>query len=101
MRRAVLDVHLRVSGAQMAKLDVLAERAGTTRSGVVRRLIDEASANVRVPGERLSESELLDLLNEQARAGRTAAIVTLLRREEQKDDVDRLIESVLGAEFPR
>jgi hypothetical protein len=84
----------------LVKLDTLAERAGLTRSGIVRRLIDEASADVPVPSERLTESELLDLLNEQARAGRTAAIVTLLRREDGRDDVDRLIESVFGADFP-
>ena len=34
-----VDVHLRMSSSQQAKLDSLAERAGTTRSGVVRRLI--------------------------------------------------------------
>jgi hypothetical protein len=94
------DVHLRMSAAQQVKLDALAERAGTTRSGLVRRLIDAAATDVRVPGERLTESELLDLLNEQARAGRTAAIVTLLRREDQRDGVDRLLEDVFGADFP-
>jgi hypothetical protein len=35
-------------------------------------------------------------LHEQARAGRTAAIVTLLRREDQRDGIDRLLEEVLG-----
>ena len=56
-----------MSVAQQHKLDTLAERAGLTRSGIVRRLIDAAASDVRVPGERLTESELLDLLNEQAR----------------------------------
>jgi hypothetical protein len=74
----VTDVHLRMSAAQQHKLDVLAERANTTRSGVVRRLIDAAAAGFRVPGERLAESELLDLLNEQARAGQSSAIIHLL-----------------------
>jgi hypothetical protein len=87
----MVDVHLRMSASQQAKLDALAERAGTTRSGVVRRLIDAAATDIRVPGARLTESELLDLLHEQARAGRTAAIVTLLRREDQRDGVDRLL----------
>ena len=90
------DVHLRMTESQMAKLDALAERAGITRSKVVRRLIDAAGMDIRVPGERLTESELIDLLNEQARAGRTAAIVTLLRRENQRDEVDRLLEEFLG-----
>jgi hypothetical protein len=90
----VVDVHLRMSVAQQRKLDVLAERAGTTRSGIVRRLIDAAATDVRVPGERLTESELLDLLHEQARAGRTAAIVTLLRREDERDGVDRLLAEI-------
>jgi hypothetical protein len=87
----MVDVHLRMSVAQQARLDALAERAGVTRSGLVRRLIDAAATDVRVPGERLTESELLDLLHEQARAGRTAAIVTLLRRGDQRDNVDRLL----------
>ena len=69
------DVHLRMSGAQQVKLDALAERAGTTRSGVVRRLINTAGADVRAPSGRLSEAALLDLLHEQARSGRTAAIL--------------------------
>jgi hypothetical protein len=100
MRIAVPDVHLRVSVAQQVKLDALAERASTTRSGVVRRLIDAAAADVRVPGQRLTESELLDLLHEQAKAGRVAAIVSLLRREDQRDEVDRALEEIFGAEFP-
>jgi hypothetical protein len=41
-----------MSTAQQLKLDALAERAGTTRSGLVRRLIDAAATDVRVPGER-------------------------------------------------
>ena len=90
------DVHLRMSGQQRAKLDALAERANATPSGVVRRLIDQATTDIRVPGERLTESELLDLLNEQARAGRTAAILALLRRGDQRDGVDRLLEELLG-----
>ena len=94
------DIHLHMTSQQQGKLDVLAERASTTRSGVVRRLIDAAAADVRIPGERLTESELLDLLHEQAKAGRVAAIVSLLRREDQRDEVDRLIESVFGAELP-
>jgi hypothetical protein len=84
----------------MAKLDALAERAGLTRSGIARRLIDEASADVSVPSERLTESELLDLLHEQARGGRVAAILALLRLEDQKDDVTRALEEMFGADFP-
>jgi Ribbon-helix-helix protein, copG family len=87
----MVDVHLRMSEAQAARLDALAQRARVTRSGLVRRLIDAASMDVRVPGERLIESESLDLLHEQARSGRTAAILALLRRGDQRDDVDRLL----------
>ena len=90
-----VDVHLRMSASQQARLDALAERAGTTRSGVVRRLIDSAGADVRVPDERLTESELVDLLHEQARAGRTAAIALLLRREDQRDGVDKFLAELL------
>jgi hypothetical protein len=92
----VVDVHLRMSPSQQAKLDMLAERASTTRSGLVRRLIDAAAAeaDVRIPGERLTESELLDLLNEQARAGRSSAIIHPLQREDQRDWVDRLLEGI-------
>jgi hypothetical protein len=92
----VVDVHLRMTSAQQHKLDVLAERAATTRSGVVRRLIDQAAADVSVPGERLTESELLDFLNEQARAGRSSAIIHLLAREDQRDGIDKLLQDVFG-----
>jgi hypothetical protein len=34
------------------------------------------------------------LLHEQARAGRVAAIVTLLRREDQRDGIDKLLEEI-------
>jgi hypothetical protein len=87
----MVDVHLRMSEAQAARLDTLAERAGVTRSKAVRRLIDGAAMDVPVPAARLTESELLDLLHEQARAGRTAAILALLRRDDQRDDIDRLL----------
>jgi hypothetical protein len=87
----MVDVHLRMSEAQAARLDALAERDGVTRSKVVRRLIDGAAMDVPVSSERLTESELLDLLHEQARAGRTAAILALLRRDDQRDDIDRLL----------
>lgn len=92
----MVDIHLRMTVSQQVKLDQLAARASTTRSGLIRRLIDVAAADadVRVPGERLTESELLDLLNEQARAGRTSAIVHLLQREDQRDGVDKLLEDL-------
>jgi hypothetical protein len=91
-----------MSLAQQVKLDALAERAGLTRSGLVRRLIDAAATDVSVPSERLSESELVDLLHEQAKAGRVAAILGLLRREDQRDEVERAIEEIFGAaDFPR
>jgi hypothetical protein len=82
--------------SQQAKLDELAARASTTRSGLIRRLIDVAAAeaDVRIPGERLTESELLDLLNEQARSGRSSAIIHLLQREDSRDNIDRLLEDV-------
>jgi hypothetical protein len=85
-----------MSVSQQVKLDELAARASTTRSGLIRRLIDAAAAHadVRIPGERLTESELLDLLNEQARAGRSSAIIHLLQREDQRDSVDKLLEDL-------
>jgi hypothetical protein len=92
----MVDIHLRMTVSQQERLDVLAERASTTRSGVIRRLIDQAAADVRIPGERLTESELLDLLNEQARAGRPSAIIHLLQRENQRDSIDKLLADVFG-----
>jgi hypothetical protein len=92
----VIDIHMRLTASQLKKLDELAARASTTRSGLIRRLIDVAAAeaNVRIPGERLTESELLDLLNEQARSGRSSAIIHLLQREDQRDSVDRMLEEI-------
>jgi hypothetical protein len=87
----MVDIHLRMTVSQQVKLDALAEREGLTRSAIVRRLIDAAASDVRVPGARLTESELLDLLHEQARSGRVAAIVTLLRREDSRDSVDKFL----------
>ena len=70
--------------------------ASTTRSGLIRRLIDAAAAeaDVRIPGERLTESELLDLLHEQSRGGRSSAITHLLQRQDSRDSVDRLLEDI-------
>jgi hypothetical protein len=92
----MVDVHLRMSEAQAARLDALAESAGVTRSKAVRRLIDGAAMDVPVSSERLTESELLDLLHEQARAGRTAAILALLRRDDQRDPLDAWLEGLLN-----
>jgi hypothetical protein len=92
----MVDIHLRMTVSQQERLDVLAERASTTRSGVIRRLIDQAAADVRIPDERLTESEPLDLLNEQARAGRSSAIIHLLQRENQRDSIDKLLADVFG-----
>jgi hypothetical protein len=78
-------VSVRLSPPQLAKLDALAERGGVSRSQVIRRLIDAAGGDVPVPSERLTREEALDLLHEQARSGRTAAISEVLRRQEAED----------------
>jgi hypothetical protein len=36
------------------------------------------------------------LLNEQARAGRSSAIIHLLQRADQRDSVDRMLEDIFG-----
>jgi hypothetical protein len=58
---------------------------------VLRRLIDEAAGGIDVPAVRLTPDEALDLLHEQARAGRTSAIVEILRRAAQEDPRERAL----------
>ena len=69
----------------MAKLDELAGRLGVTRSQLLRRLVDSATADVAATSSRLTEEEALDLLHEQARAGRVSALVEILRRCREED----------------
>ena len=92
----VADEHLsvRLSASQAARVDELARRAGVSRSQAVRRLIDRAAADVDVGVVRLSPDEALDLLHEQARAGRTSAIVEVLRRDAQQDPRERALEAL-------
>jgi predicted transcriptional regulator len=84
-------VSVRLSPSQTARLDELARRAGVSRSQILRRLIDKAAADIGVPAVRLSRGEALDLLHEQARAGRTSAIVEILRREALEDPRERAL----------
>ena len=84
-------VSVRLSPAQAARLGELARRAGVSRSQALRRLIDEATADISVGAVRLSKYEALDLLHEQARAGRTSAIVEILRRAAQEDPRERAL----------
>jgi hypothetical protein len=84
-------VSVRLSPSQTARLDELAQRAGVSRSQILRRLIDNATADIAVPSTRLSREEALDLLHEQARAGRTSAIVEVLRSEALDDPRERAL----------
>ena len=87
----VSEAHLRVrlTEQQMAKLDELADRMGVTRSQVIRRLLDDATGDLKATSRRLTEGEALDLLHEQARGGRVSAIVEVLRRERDEDPRQR------------
>ena len=85
------EEHLRVrlTAQQMEKLDQLAEKTGVNRSQVVRRLLDDATSDLKATSKRLTEEEALDLLHEQARGGRVSAIVEVLRREQEEDPRQR------------
>jgi predicted transcriptional regulator len=76
---------IRMPASQVAKLDELAGRTGVTRSQVLRRLVESATADVGATSCRLTEDEALDLLHEQARAGRVSAIAEVLRRHREDD----------------
>jgi hypothetical protein len=52
---------------QVGKLDEVADRMGLTRSQSLRRLVDDATADMKTTSKRLTEEEALDLLHEQAR----------------------------------
>jgi hypothetical protein len=88
-----MQLGVRLSDLQHAKLEALAERDGTSKSDVVRALIDAVSVDVEIPAApRLSEDEILDLLHQRARAGRTSALLALLKREEDRDPRARTLE---------
>jgi antitoxin component of RelBE/YafQ-DinJ toxin-antitoxin module len=87
----VSEAHLRVrlTEQQMERLDALAGRMGVTRSQVIRRLLNDATEDLKATSRRLTEEEALDLLHEQARGGRVSAIVEVLRRERDEDPRQR------------
>ena len=74
-----------MSASQVGKLDELADRMGLTRFQLLRRLVDDATADMKTTSKRLTEEEALDLLHEQAGGGRVSAIVEVVRRYREED----------------
>ena len=83
-------ITVRLSPAQLERLDGLAVAAGVSRSLVLRRLLDGAGDVAPPPTARLDRDDLLDLLEEKARAGSAPAIRTLLARTEAEEELARL-----------
>jgi hypothetical protein len=52
---------------------------------LLRRLVDDATKDLKATSRRLTEDEALDLLHEQARSGRVSAIVEVLRHHRNED----------------
>lgn len=88
-RMSTIHLTMRVTQSQVERIDALADSMNLTRSQLLRRLIDDATEDVKASSRRLSEDEALDLLHEQARAGRVSAIVEVLRREREQDPRQR------------
>ena len=88
---ASMRLSVRLSASQAAILDDLAATLGCDRSTALRRLLDEAASGSH-GGQpaRLSQGDLLDLLEERARAGSAPAIRALLERAEGDAEVARL-----------
>jgi hypothetical protein len=87
-----VQLGVRLSDLQHAKLEAIARRDGKSKSDVVRALVDAASVEVEIAAvPRMTEDELLDVLHQQARAGRTSAVLALLKREEEQDPQARVI----------
>lgn len=83
---------IRLSEAQMARLETLAGERGQTRAALVRQMILSAIDGVPVePVDAPTEDELLELLAERARAGNVAAIRSLLARTEEEDPRERAL----------
>lgn len=80
-------ITVRLGGAQLAKLNSMAEAAGVSRSLALRRLVDDA--DTEAPTE-LGRDDLVRLLEERARAGSAPAIRELLARKEQDEQLERL-----------
>jgi hypothetical protein len=92
-KRPEMQLGVRLSELQHAKLEALARRDGTSKSDVVRALVDAASVDTEIPAvPRLTEDEMLDILHAQARAGRTGALLALLKREQDRDPRARTLE---------
>jgi len=80
-------ITVRLGGAQLAKLDAMAEAAGISRSLALRRLLDDVGG--AAPAD-LDRDDLVRLLEERARAGSAPAIRALLERKEQDQQLERL-----------
>jgi hypothetical protein len=81
---AMRQLTFRLPTALIGRLDTMAKRDGTTRTQIVRRILEAGTSGEAAPpaSEPPSEDELLDLLGESARNGNVAAIRSLLIRTE-------------------
>ncbi len=84
-------VTVRLGHAQLKKLDELAAAIGTSRSLVLRRLVDAAEPSANTRGQ-LDRYDLIGLLEDRARAGSAPAIRELLRRQEVEEQLERIRE---------
>jgi Arc/MetJ-type ribon-helix-helix transcriptional regulator len=89
-------VTVRLPQPYVELLDRVAEdRCGGNRSQAIRFALDRAQPSLSAPQERLDEDALVELLEERARAGSTAAVSKLLAIREQqraRAELDRLRE---------
>lgn len=73
--------------------EIARDRCGDNRSQAVRYALDRAQPSLNGAQDRLSEDDLVALLEERARAGSTAAMSKLLairEQQRQRDELDRL-----------
>ena len=87
-REKDVKLSIRLSAAQVAKLDGIAGAAGASRSTIIRRLLDGADDLSAPASKPLDRQGVLDLLSEQARNGSTASQRLLLDelREDAADE---------------
>jgi Ribbon-helix-helix protein, copG family len=83
---------VRLPASTIERLDRLAAERGLTRSQLARSALEALLAGEPLPEiEAPSETELLKLLAEKARAGNVAAIRSLLVRVEDRDPHQRAL----------
>jgi hypothetical protein len=88
------QVMVRLTDAELARLDE--HRGGPSRAGYVRSLLREPPTDKGIADRR----EVLALLSEQARAGKVAAAIALVRalKDEDEPTIDDALDRILGEE---